>query len=135
MIALAAGLVVSGTVAGDATAQSGGCAMPMQQDHLSGTAGEPLHGHHGTGSTDPVISAYQAVNEKVHQDMVTTFTAAAGRAFAAGMVPHHQEAIDMAEVVLKYGKAPEFRMLTHEIIVAQKKEIALMKAWLLKNSS
>lgn len=135
VIALAVALVVGWAFTGDATAQSGDGAMPMQPKQMSGAAGGPSHDHHGTSSTEPVISAYQAVNEKVHQDMVITFTAAAERAFAAGMIPHHQEAIDMAEVVLKYGKDPEFRTLTHEIIVAQKKEIALMKAWLLKHSS
>lgn len=134
VIALAVALVVGWAFTGDATAQSGGGAMPMQPKQMSGAAGGPSQDHHGTSSTEPVISAYQAVNEKMHRDMMITFTGDADRDFVAGMIPHHQGAIDMAEVVLKYGKDPEIRTLANEIIVAQKKEIALMKEWLARSS-
>jgi len=50
--------------------------------------------------------------------------------FLAGMIPHHQGAVDMAEVVLKYGKDPKVKKLAQDIVVAQKKEIAMMNAWL-----
>jgi len=128
-VALAAALF-GGAVTGDTVAQSGSSAMPMQHEQMSGTAGGPSHDHHGTSSTDPVISAYQAANEKMHQDMMITFTGDADRDFVAGMIPHHQGAIDMAEIVLEYGKDPEIRRLAEEIIVAQQQEIALMKSWL-----
>ena len=47
--------------------------------------------------------------------------------FAAMMIPHHQGAIDMAKVELLYGKDPVLRQLAQEIIVAQDREITLMR--------
>ena len=49
--------------------------------------------------------------------------------FTMMMIPHHQAAIDMAEVQLKYGKDPQLRKMAQMIIDAQKKEIAEMKDW------
>ncbi len=53
--------------------------------------------------------------------------------FVLMMMPHHQGAIDMAKVELQYGKDPELRQLATDIVGAQEKEIAEMKAWLAKN--
>ena len=66
----------------------------------------------------------------MHEDMAVPLTGDADVDFLAGMIPHHQGAIDMAQVVLKHGKDPKVRKLAQEIIAAQKKEIAMMQAWL-----
>ena len=46
------------------------------------------------------------------------------RAFAEQMIPHHQGAIDMAEVALERAEHPELRELAEQIISSQESEIA-----------
>jgi hypothetical protein len=43
------------------------------------------------------------------------------------MTPHHQGAIDMAVLQLRYGKNEQLRRIAQEIIVDQMQEIAAMK--------
>ena len=51
------------------------------------------------------------------------------RAFIDAMVPHHQGAITMAKAELAKGGQPALRKMAKNIIAAQTKEIAQMKAW------
>lgn len=96
-----------------------------------------MHEQHATSAKpsavaaqSPSTAAFQAVNDKMHKDMAITFTGNPDKDFLAGMIPHHQGAIDMAEVVLQHGKDPKVRKLAENIIAAQKKEIADMQLWL-----
>lgn len=50
-------------------------------------------------------------------------------AFIAGMIPHHQGAIDMANAALKDAKHEEIKRMARAIVTAQQKEIDQMKAW------
>lgn len=47
--------------------------------------------------------------------------------FAAMMIPHHQGAIDMAVLELRYGRNEQLRRIAQEIIVDQQQEIAAMR--------
>ena len=53
-----------------------------------------------------------------------------GGGLRRGMIPHHQGAIEMAQIVLKYGKDEEIRKLANAIIREQRREIAEMQEWL-----
>jgi uncharacterized protein (DUF305 family) len=92
------------------------------------------HQHHGSGMAADSAStkAYKDANMRMHKGMDLKFTGDADRDFAAGMIPHHQGAIDMAKTVLQYGKDPELKKLAQDIIKAQEGEIAFLKAWLAK---
>lgn len=51
-------------------------------------------------------------------------------AFVQAMIPHHQGAIDMARVVLQFGKDDQVKVWANQIIAAQQAEIAAMQEWL-----
>jgi uncharacterized protein (DUF305 family) len=55
--------------------------------------------------------------------------------FAQGMIPHHQQAIDMSNMALKNSASPEVKKLAKEIIAAQGKEIVQLKYWLTATKS
>lgn len=50
--------------------------------------------------------------------------------FAAGMVPHHQQALVMADMALAHGGTDDFVALAKAIKAAQKPEIEQMSGWL-----
>lgn len=50
-------------------------------------------------------------------------------AFILGMIPHHQGAIDMANVVLQYGDDEEAKVLARHIIADQQMELRQMEQW------
>jgi uncharacterized protein (DUF305 family) len=53
--------------------------------------------------------------------------------FLAGMIPHHQEAIDSATLLLAGTERPELRVLAEEIIRTQTAEIAVLRELLATN--
>ncbi len=83
---------------------------------------------------NPSTKAFKAANDKMMADMGRTMTGDPDRDFVAGMLPHHQGAVDMAKVELQYGKDAELRRLARGIVAAQEKEIAQMRAWQKKHS-
>lgn len=68
-----------------------------------------------------------AAMTKMMNDMAAKPTGDIDRDFVAMMSPHHQGAIDMAVIQLRYGKNEQLRRIAQEIIVDQMQEIAAMK--------
>lgn len=76
-------------------------------------------------------SAFLAENDaamtKMMNDMAAKPVGDVDRDFVAMMIPHHQGAIDMAVIELRYGKNEQLRRIAQEIIVEQQQEIDAMK--------
>jgi uncharacterized protein (DUF305 family) len=51
------------------------------------------------------------------------------KAFIDNMIPHHESAIETAEVVLEESENPEIRQIAGAIVDAQEREIEQMRSW------
>lgn len=84
-------------------------------------------------NAEEITQAYEATNAKNHGAMMQgVMHADPDIAFAKGMIPHHQGAIDMVEVELKYGKSDALLELARDMKTAQTTEIKQMQNWLAK---
>jgi uncharacterized protein (DUF305 family) len=83
------------------------------------------------GQANDATKAFQAADHSMMSGMSgVEYTGNADHDFVAHMIPHHQGAVAMAKVELKYGKDAKLRALAKEIIASQDKEITFMKQWL-----
>jgi len=99
--------------------------MPATQPHAvpgSAAPSAPL-----SETETAFLAANQVAMSKMMAGMAVAPTGDTDRDFVAMMVPHHQGAIDMAQVILRYGKNEQLKRLAQEIIVTQQQEIAAMR--------
>jgi uncharacterized protein (DUF305 family) len=116
-------VIAVGAVGATANAQQPASMSGMNMNMSGSSAG-----------SSPATQAFQEADQKMMQQMsAPPYTGDADKDFVAHMLPHHQGAVDMAEVELKYGKDPEMKKLASNIVKTQKEEIAVMKRWLAKH--
>lgn len=87
-------------------------------DNDSGDAKAPMPGHSMSASASPSDGGSQAQHNE--QDVM----------FAQMMIPHHRQAIEMADLAATRAASPEVKQLAAEIKKAQDPEIKQLSAWL-----
>ncbi|SMY34129.1 DUF305 domain-containing protein [Photobacterium andalusiense] len=70
----------------------------------------------------------------MHNMMKVKLTGNPNIDFMAGMLPHHEAAVEMTEVIMPYLKDQPTKTFATTIVKAQLKEIAFMKTWLKNNA-
>lgn len=119
--ALAAGLALFGLAGGFLLWRES--AMTAHAEALKAVAAPAT----ATPAGDAFNTAMSKAMMDMHMAMDLPYTGNADRDFARMMIPHHQGAIDMAQLEMAYGKDPRLRRLAEEIIVTQQQEIAVMQ--------
>ena len=115
-------------------ALGGGGVTLLQRQMAGGEMADTMAGmDHSNMDMPASTTAYQKAMDVMMKDMMVPYTGNADVDFAKGMVPHHQGAIDMAKVVLEFGKDAEIRKLAEAVVAAQESEITFMQNWLKAN--
>lgn len=115
----------------------------LADHHDTGHQGHDGHAAHSatagkTATGEPLSEASKAYDEamqRMHTNMSVPYTNDVDVDFVRGMIPHHQGAIEQAEILLKYSKNPRLRRLAGGIIAAQRREIRFMQAWLKEHAA
>jgi hypothetical protein len=98
----------------------------MGAAHVHG-GGVPMCSSASDAPGPTFYSEMTKVSARMHEGMEIAPTGDIDRDFMRMMIPHHQGAIDMARVLLKYGRDEKLRRLAQSIIVEQGQEIAYMR--------
>lgn len=127
------------TVVAISTLFLAGCSnnpSPKTTEKTSSTTNEIIdeskeHGHNdkweSVATNDP-----KSMDTMKHDGMMwmTHATITSEEQFIAEMIPHHQEAVDTANIVIAKGENVQLRTIAQAIIDWQSKEISMLKGWL-----
>ena len=81
-------------------------------------------------TTDPSSMEYIELNKIMMMTMAIDYSCDSVVDFVRQMIPHHQGAVDMCDILLNYSADPFLTNLCDDIITSQTAEIALMSDWL-----
>ncbi len=100
----------------------------------SGTAGSMMNGANSNQNSGGMMGGGNMMGGMMNGMMggttnATNMMSDVDRHFIEEMIPHHQAAIDMADLALQKAQHPELKALASSIKEVQTNEIAQMRAW------
>jgi uncharacterized protein (DUF305 family) len=112
-----------------ASAQSSQGAMKrMDRGSMAGMSAGDMK---GMGRQNMMATnADMAAMRKMHTAMMSAKGSSADVTFARKMLAHHQGAIDMAQIEIKYGSDAEAKRMAQQMIDEQTKSEMELQAWL-----
>lgn len=109
--------------------------MPLVAAAQDRTNDHQGHAAPAAEAGDDPVAANRAAMDRMHEAMAAIeYTGDPDVDFARSMIPHHQAAIDMADILLEHGDDPKLKELAEEIIEAQEREIGELEEWLSENA-
>ena len=84
------------------------------------------------GDSGPSSQAFSGLSAKMNAEMALPYSGNADVDFIKRMIPLHQGAVDMAKVVLAFGKDAEVKKVAEDVIKTNEAEIVTMQEWLKK---
>jgi uncharacterized protein (DUF305 family) len=110
--------------------------MTMMQQMMRGRMGGMMPGTQTQPTSQSAATkAFMDAAERMHGPMMEGLQASdPDVAFVRAMIAHHQGAIDMAKVVLQYGKDDQAKKWANDVIREQQREISEMEEWLKKHA-
>ena len=104
---------------------------PPRMHHLGRALSiQNVAGRPGYSDEQTFLAENTAAMKKMVADTIEP-TGDVDRDFVEMMVPHHQNALEIAQAELKYGHNEQLRRLAQEIVTTQQHEIAVMQLALL----
>jgi len=73
---------------------------------------------------------FSAAEVKMHEAMMAATGADAGETWARKMIPHHQGALDMSQIVLRDSRDADIRRMAQKTVEMQTRDIAELRRWL-----
>ncbi len=86
-----------------------------------------------TSASEPMAMAqtpFSAAETRMHEAMMAATGADAGESWARKMIPHHQGALDMSQIVLRDTRDADIRRMAQKTVDMQTRDIAELRRWL-----
>ena len=105
------------------------CLLMMVGTLSPAQAMEMGHHHHEASSETPATRAYRQAMTRMHQAH-RPLSGNPDVDFVRQMIPHHQGAVEMAKIQLRYGRDERLKDFSRWVIRAQEQEIGILQQWI-----